>query len=244
LVVGEHDRPLSGPASRVKPCPVRDRRRRPKAGLYATQAACFTSTGPLTTTGGGHSPGFASSGLSRLQVHAVARAGLRAPGAAALWDRKQRTSREPLGRGSHPLFRPPPLATCIPVLGQAIEEASDGHRHAFAHQPRHRLSPRASALRSRAANLLVAAAAWVGRGAEAPSASESELLPTLDRLAQLDAEMHRLRVTRPAGWANSLAVYAAEAKQLRQAMALEFRRDDRGLVFLVRGESALYHLPS
>jgi hypothetical protein len=100
-------------------------------------------------------------------------------------------------------------------------------------------APRSS-LRASAANLLLALAARI-----APASSDQrdtqKLFSTLDRLAHLDAEMQRLRTRKPTGWANSLAAYAAEAAELRQAMTLEFRRDERGHVFLVRGDSALYH---
>ena len=77
-----------------------------------------------------------------------------------------------------------------------------------------------------------------------PASGEPDdaFLAALSRLAYLDAEMHRLRTERPAGWANMLGVYSAEAQELRQSMGLEYKRDDRGRVFLVRGDSALYHL--
>jgi hypothetical protein len=99
-----------------------------------------------------------------------------------------------------------------------------------------------SSLRVAAASLLLALAARIAPGSSR-SSDPQELLSALDRLARLDAEMQLLRRKRPTGWANSLAAYAAEAAELRRAMTLEFRRDERGQVFLVRGDSAVYHLP-
>lgn len=72
---------------------------------------------------------------------------------------------------------------------------------------------------------------------------DAALIGGLDRLARLEAEMTRLRATRPPGWANLLTVHAGEAAALRETLALEFRRDANGHVFLMRDGAALYHLP-
>ena len=106
-----------------------------------------------------------------------------------------------------------------------------------------RRAERASA-RLTAARLLGAIALRLAPAADIWQAEETHLANVLDRLAQLDAEMHRLRSRRPPGWGNTLAVYAGEAERLRTEMALEYKRDDRGCVFLVREGSALYYLPS
>jgi hypothetical protein len=98
-------------------------------------------------------------------------------------------------------------------------------------------------LREHLARILAGAAARIAPAAEGSDASEAHVLATLDRLARIDAEMHRLRRDGSPGWGNLLADYAAEAARLREAMTLEFRRDERGSMFLVRGESALVHLP-
>lgn len=93
--------------------------------------------------------------------------------------------------------------------------------------------------------MLLAAASWLAPTAEPRTDEEEvELIEALDRLAQIDAEMDRLRTTQPPGWGSRLAVYAAEAECLRQDMALEYRRDNRGSVFLVRDGTALYYVPS
>jgi hypothetical protein len=73
---------------------------------------------------------------------------------------------------------------------------------------------------------------------------ETDLVQALSSLAQLEAEMDRLRRRRPKGWANTVASYALEAERLRTEKALEYRRDDRGDVFLVHDGTALYYVPS
>lgn len=105
---------------------------------------------------------------------------------------------------------------------------------------------RAARVRGRltVARMLRAAAMRLAPTTDIGQAEEPPLLQVLDRLAQLDAEMDRLRMRRPPGWGNTLAIYAAEADGLRRAMALEYKRDDRGCVFLVHEGSALYYLPS
>ena len=98
------------------------------------------------------------------------------------------------------------------------------------------------AARLAAARMLKAIAARIAPGVV--DSEDGTLVAALDRLAQLDAEMDRLRTRRPAGWANTITVYAAEADQIRREMALEYKRDDTGSLFLVRGQAALYYLPS